>query len=366
MSARPGRPPHPREALFRENWKSIAASSESRAALAAELKVLDAWLERAMDPEQGTVGAQLHAAFRATGCREHIRADRSPGELGLASYASFSTDKRAQKTTMENAIHYTPDAFTSRACLFSTRVHEMIHAIQFRKAPALHAHIGNFNTPVILCPRDQALLTKYMEQDAYAKQAWMASLMVHEIPEDDPVRASAPLELFAWLRGRAGNVTAAISAISEVVMSMANFFTVSGGYGPDWSLAQTYCHKKLLRYEELISSRMDDIRAGTVTLARLDTRDIWEVGNSFGPNIFGAEPPPSGILMPPDLHPDTVSLLARLNGRLGITDENALPAFTDALRARGMSGQDLIDRSFPPQRTWWQSIRQAFGRSGPA
>lgn len=343
---------HQKELEFRDNWDSIANPGNRKTALAQELAVLDRWLLRLRDPDLGSVGEKFKAAFAATGCGEKIQ-DFSPDDDAPAMYIPFACSLSRKTTHLRNMIEYGLYSFSSRAYLFSARIHEMLHAIQYHSAPALHARIGNFQSPIVICPRDAALLTKFMEQDTYAKQAWMTSLALGDIPEGDPARTNFITEAFAQLRQQIGDLQGALSFASQLLMDMKDEkHDIS-------SLGQDYCHRQLVSYNEILPSRLEDIRSGRVTLVRLDPEDIWEISAAFGPNIFGEKRPDPAFLADPDLKPESREILNKMNEQLGITDERNLLTLSQALKDRGMTRQDLLNIVLNPPPTVWQWAKQS-------
>lgn len=325
----------PPESEFRRNWEIFADDASARQeALRQELRLFDRWLNGLCDPDAGDVGSAFRAAFAATGCTEDVSADTGDAE---AYFNAFSRVPGEDRFTFTNKIVYGPAALDERGNLFAARCHESLHAIQYSRAPIMHAVPYNTGAPVLLCPRDFALLVQLTERDTFAKQTWLASLAARARPDiifTDIMDATVPR--LEELRGFPLTFVQALAILGHQIMECI------GPVDSDLIYNQHYGHEALERYDAFLSLRENDIREGRCTLIRLEAQDLRDVSGAFGPVLM------DGIPVPPPLLPQDREAIQRLNEQLGITDENNLPTMREALSARGLKPETLLPFSKNP------------------
>lgn len=298
-------------------------------------------LRRMNDPALGNIGKDLCAAFRQAACPVFI----DPEMKLLAVHTSFTYTGKTARSVYENTIYLSTRATAHGTRHFSALVHEMTHATQTAHSAILHASPYNTATDIVLCPRDFITACERAEQDAYARQALFASLMLRARPDQkrsasnkDPV----PVRIFETLRRRAPAPLDALRQATQYMLARPGYYSAQGHSVP---LADSYHELALTAYAGIMESRLKepDLR---LRFIRMEDEDILDIGRSYGPSLFGdGEKLLPEFAQRPDLSPHNRALLAQLNARLGITDENDLPSFGAALAAQQMTRAEFLARS---------------------
>jgi hypothetical protein len=310
-------------------------------------------LEEAVDPEYGAIGREITQALRFYNC---IEMAVSPNDSqGVASYRPFTwlnnyptTDEKTGKVkfvdykagddlsqfkSFMNIITYKVDDLDEDDLVFS-RFHEGLHAIQWNSTPAAHTCPRNMKAVVMACPRDHALMVQLTEQDVYAKQGWLASLLIANHPELKDKTKYSPVgpDEFKKLRQESANLPAALSEAAKLAMTKK----VTGGA----TFLDYYHNLALDDYMNMIESYK---RAGyKPVFVRLAPEDLKQAGQSVGPNFIKDDP----AFMTLELSEANTAKLALVNAKLGLTgDENELPTFQHALQDKGMTPGDFMEYS---------------------
>lgn len=301
------------------------------------IKTAAEWIGNLTDPELGDIGRQFLELAEKSGCKQKIDIFFTSC---LADYCSFSYNPRG----FVNEITYGPGAEESLARLFSAKVHETTHALQKMNSAALHASPFNPETKIIICPRDWVSLEERCEQDSYTKQAYFNSLLAQFLPEvRDTTRGDAlSVEDFEKIRAAAPNICEAL--IEAARQALAKSF-YSDNPGSEYRFKNSIQDQALKNYEAGIKKRRDCGESGW-KFVRLEPEDIAAIGASCGPNIFGQNGFLPEFLNKPVMLPKAQTKLAEIDKSCGITDADALPTLTEALKETGMTREQFIAQAY--------------------
>lgn len=309
-----------------------SASQAFAAALDAQLAQAKRWLADLHDPERGPLGAELSRAFLRAASAE-IANERLAVN---AAYNSFAWPPAPGRRGFRNAINYGPHVLGDAGRLFGARAHEHIHALQYRKAAALYADPFNDAAPFVLSPLAYVQRKERLEQDAYAKGAWLQSLLPVALQgalEKTPVS----VEDFKALRRRHGNLDKTIAAAARAAARRKGRWLHNGSRHP----ARDLWHALALReYRSIMTARA----ARGVPLpvfVKMGAEDIAAIGDSLGSNPFRTDAKLGTAL--PKLSPENAKLLAELEQAYHVPQD--LPTLGEALAAAKLSPATLICRS---------------------
>ncbi|MDD9900437.1 MAG: hypothetical protein OXT65_05625 [Alphaproteobacteria bacterium] len=328
------------------NLDNIAETfNEVSKALLVRRDLLNTWTDNLVDPELGPVGKDFHAAFVNAECKEFLGLKTTHNAL----FNSYAYPPFEGEEAFKNQIVYGTTVLDDAALLFSARCHEIIHALQYVHAPALHADPFNAETEAFISPRDYLLRKERIEQDAYAKGAWLCTLATDDHPDIREKMDSSMLSVkkFEELRAQHGNLHAALTAGAHAA---ANTLGVWVTNGPKTTAADNWHHLALKEYEAIIDRRLKDGKS--ITFVRMEDNDVLALGQSFGPNPFAAA---DGTLDPSFRQPssfgeDIEKRLATLNAKIGITDETALPTLGSTIKNTHASRQEFLTAMRTPRK----------------
>jgi len=306
--------------------------------LRRDLSDLDSWYDALIDEEGVHIGRAFRDAFVATGCREGINPEKSFSGANYKPYEAGSG--------FVNKILYGATARQNKAPLFLARIHESIHAMQFHKAAIAHTDLFNPRTRIVLCPWDSLRLRELVERDAHGKEVWLSALAQRQslFSSEDVPDSLIPAHEYETIRKEEIDLSLAIVEIADRVMKKG--VLVRSADGTDTiECRDIYHHHALRDFSYGLQARQPDLRAGNITFARLEPEDIEDIGNSFGPNIYGQNASSVSSMDVSTLMVNNRDVLDQINGFLGIGDERDLPAFGEVLAAQGMTRESFLAES---------------------
>ncbi len=332
------------EAALREQFEALQPVFER------ERTVVDEWLENLVDPELGSAGKALRKTFLSTGAAEFVN-PRLTFELGM--YYAMHFPNQPETSAAYGGLGFNRKLLGDRGQLFSTRNHEIIHALQWFVIAAIHTR--HPESPIILCPRDYVTLYECMELDACIKQAWFDALAVNQHPEIEKTLNGFPLppREFKNLRTRTGN-------LQETMKIAAKDLARSSNDPYSKSRANPTPERALLNYAEILKN----LNGRRPIVVRLGPEDIASLGQSFGPNIFA-----DGLPVQPHISDALCGLLLNgYNAALGIKNEDKLPTFSDTLRKKfNITAADFLDlakkeklQTLRPIPSRWEKMAKLF------
>jgi hypothetical protein len=331
------------EKSLQNKWRRAAELEEKGPALVQEyLAVTDGWFASLRDRSRGAVGREFNRRFASSFCRDgdfEAGQDESSGMAGFKLFSPFID--RDSGTFFANRICYRADSLTGPEQFFLSRGHERIHACQAATAPILHADIGNKATNIVLCPRDMIMLVERMEQDAYAKNSWLAWLASRDHPgiRKESAKNIESVAVFESFLRKTHSLQQALGLMAKYAMkSKIDNPCVKG-----MTAGEHYRDHALDIYAFMLQNRQ--YVGGPLIPVRLTPDDIWAIGNSFGPNTFGKDSVHSDFLKPLRLTERQERMIAALNEQLGIKDEKELPALRQALRMQGLTPAAFMAQS---------------------
>lgn len=272
-----------------------------------DLLLLNDWMRGLSDPEQGVIGLALINAFAKTGCTEKMH----PGLPFNAVFNSFVYPPEEGQRSFQNEIAYGPSALEKIATLFAARCHEYMHALQYHAAAVLHADPFNAETNVFVTPEDYLIRKERIEQDAYAKGAWLCSLLAETHPEIVAAMAHVTLTVkdFLKLRGESGDLDEALAKAADKSGETLGHW-IKGIDDPIRTKDAWHAHA-IAEYKNILEARLKEGKP--LTFINMTDKDILALGGAFGPNPFAE----NGKLRPAfarklDLSPDNEKTLQSL------------------------------------------------------
>lgn len=312
----------------------LAATPAFAAALDGRLAVARDWLRGLHDPELGLIGPGLSQMFRRAAARE----EAYEGLSANAVYGSFAWPPGPGQRGFQNVISYGAIALQDMGKLYGARVHEYIHALQYRHAAALYADPFNDASPFVLSPQSYVLRKERLEQDAYAKGAWLQSLL----PQDDAALRGA-LDATPLGVGEFEKLRAAHGTLAQTLAAAARQASDCQGYwlnGIEKSPARDLWHNVALReYRNIMQARAKKGLPPPVFVT-LSTEGIAAIGDNVGPNPFRADA--SLCTEPLRLSPANAALLQEIERECAVPAEAGLPSLRDALKGAGLTPAQFI------------------------
>lgn len=292
--------------------------------LRRDLNLLEAWYEALADRDGRRVGAEFREAFRAAAVGEKVAPDEKQTGAHFRPFDAF--------TGFINEIAYGAGARQDLSRLFLARIHEGIHALQFKNAAALHADLFNSRARVIVCPGDYIKMREYAERDAHSKEVWLASLAAACGLLDAPDKSFSmmPVSEFTALADQARDLRSALAITAEAIMDKEVLVrTVAGAVKQ--TCRAIYAGHALRDYANGLAARRQDLQAGRLTFARLEPEDFRSVCNSFGPALYDQFEDRNEVA--PAL--ESRLILEQMESWLNIVDKSKLPFFKAALNEQG-------------------------------
>jgi hypothetical protein len=320
----------------------------------SNLQLVKGWVKELADVGYPTLGTDFFKHYAQAGLRLQL----NPKLGSTASYCSFSLAK--ENHGFVNTITFGKFAAHKPYHLYNAYLHETLHGFQKRACGALQASPFNEipmplkirsasgeeyeeDVSIIICPEDWLVLQEKCEQDAYAKQAWLNSLLAQREPKavDASNKSAVSVEYFRDCLAQAGGNLAQALHKAAIKASATKFYVDKHGNpsnGP-YSFAHNWHDIALRDYLNAINARRN---SGTTNFVfvRISPEDVHAIGAAFGPNPFGDDP------HDPALVTRTESLksaenqnfagsgekrLKALNAELGIKKYEALPTLRDYL-----------------------------------
>jgi len=318
-----------------------ARQEDERRRLGEQLKTIDGWTERLEDPELGAVGKAFRKATDGTLRFENVDFQMRPS----AGYHSFIYPPKPEQDSFSNYVLYGREALDNPARLMGARIHEFVHALQYQTAAALHADPFNDATNIMVSPYDYVLRKERLEQDAYVKGAWLCSLAVGDAPEIVTAMENSPLPVSTFQKIRAESASLQ-EAFAQAARDCRNLLGVWAKDAEKSVIADEWHARALEEYDLLLKYRRDNLKEGeTLTIVRLEGRDIREIGASFGPNTFGTDDTLPALTEIENLSPATAQKLAEIEKKYDITARKDLPTLDQALGAAGTARAAFIQAS---------------------
>ncbi len=335
------------------------------------LDLVQGWLAGLHDNEHPATGADLQARIAASTFTTTL----DPALGCMATYCSFSLSPK--NPGFINTITFGKLAAKDPFKLFNAYVHESLHGLQKKSCAALHASPFNEsplqikttgadgvereeNVSVIICPDDWIVLDEHCEQDAYAKEAWLNSLLADHMPEALHAGAGGPgggAAEFRRCRNLAGNLEGGLRLYAEKA-AMTKFWVKKDGSPSDtpYCFAHNWQDIALAHYRNAIDIRQREGKDNFI-FVRACAADIEDISRSFGPVIFS--PAPSGPLqgtppltthhgIPIEFSGATAKRLKKLNDSLGIDDKNTLPTLREFLARHNITPEAFMQRTVRP------------------
>lgn len=315
--------------------------AQQRRQLSGQLAKVDGWLARLHDPEQGGVGLAFQRAARGILRREDIDFEMKPS----AGYHSFIYPPNPGQDSFSNYVLYGTEALENAERLMGARTHEYIHALQYQSAAALHADPFNDATNILVSPYDYLLRKERLEQDAYVKGAWLCSLAAADAPDIVPAMAGSPLPVstFENIRAKSAGLQ---DAFETAARDCRNLLGVWAKDAKPSVIADEWHARALDEYALLLQYRHDNLKDGeSLTLIRLEGRDILEIGASFGPNTFGSDAQKPALTEIENLSPANAQKLAEIEKKFGLPPRLSLPTLQETLATQGRTRADFIQAS---------------------
>lgn len=308
--------------------KEIDDAAE-RAKLHQQLRKVDAWTARLHDAELGGVGLAFQKATAGILTSEDFELDMKPS----AGYHSFVYPPNPGQDSFVNHVLYGTEALQNAERLLGARTHEFVHALQYQSAAALHADPFNDANNIIVSPYDYLLRKERLEQDAYVTGAWLCSLAATDAPDIVKVMEGSPLPVstFSDIRAKSTSLQDAFETAARDCRNLEGFWSKDA---EKTRIADEWHARALDEYDRLMKNRFKDLQEGeSITIVRLDGRDIREIGASFGPNTFGNDDNNPALTQVENLSPDNAKKLAEIEAKYGIAPREQLPTLEDALSA---------------------------------
>lgn len=312
--------------------------------ITSHLTLLKQWIEALASPEDPTLGQDFSKKFIATACRETIDDTLNYD----AVFNSFIYPPDPGFSGFTNMILYGKTAAESLERFFLTMCHEHIHAMQYFSAAIMHADPFNAATNIVLCPRDYVTRKQLIEEDAYAKAAWLCALASadHPLIVEETKGMTMSVAQFQEIMARHETIQASLREAAFAVGATEGLWIKDAKTKAP--LADAWHTHALGQYKGVLEERMKEKQKPT--FVRMDETDMLSIGKAFGPNPFGDNtvfPEFRGQVV---LSAENQRLLEELNARAGITDEQSLPTFREALEARGLTPEEFIAASRAPAK----------------
>lgn len=331
------------------------------------LRVVRGWIANLSDTGMPTLGRDFETLYAGAGFRIGI----DPELQCTASYTSFSL--KASNPGFSNKITFGKYAAQNPFKLFNAHLHESIHGLQKRACPALQAspfNAENFtinvddgyggayseDVSIVICPEDWLILQEKCEQDAYAKQAWLNSLLAQTHPDalDAGAKDALSARTFLDCRARAGGDPVQALRLAAPLASQTKFYVdAQGNPTGKYTFANNWQDIALRDYATAIDIRRERGPTNFV-FVRISPEDVHALGGAFGPNSFGDNPSDPAMLTRTrsqttaynkSFPEGAAARLTRLNEDLGIHNYAALPTLRDYLASHGLTLTDFTARS---------------------
>lgn len=311
-------------------------------------------IEGLQDPEAGRIGQELTSKLKASKCEfvEQVTPE-SYGNVQTqqfapsALYTPFTYDWVEPKNRKHGALHpfFNSVSINQNSPLQNraiSTIHEGAHVLAWNNTPILHASPYNGENAakpyLVLCPRDWIRIVILTEQDAFAKQAWLAS---RAAKADDAFYAGTitnptNAQTFELISSYTDNLTQAlVRAANHAVLTWHHDDLLRGEKVP---FMQHYIENALEVYEGC--NRLKNTNG--ITFVQMDDDDLIRVGETIGPNLF-TQQDLIGLgdldqFIPPKLRERYLCLL----NSIGLYNESLLPTFKDALSEQGLTPDEFL------------------------
>lgn len=328
------------------------------------LRTVRQWIADLADAGFPSLGRDFETHIAQAG----FNIDTDPDLACTAVYSSFSL--KQDNPGFINAITFGKYAAQNAYKLYNAYLHESLHGLQKRACAALQASPFNAETltlrvndgwgktheedvSIVICPEDWLILQEKCEQDAYAKQAWLNSLLAQTEPASLDASAKDALSARAFLdcRARAGGDLAQALRLAAPLASQTKFFVdAKGNPTGKYTFAHNWQDIALRAYRDAIDIRRERGPTNFV-FVRISPEDVHALGGAFGPNTFGDNPhDPALLARTPSLTTQenksfaepAAQRLTRINDALGIRNYAALPTLRDYLTSHGMTLEQFM------------------------
>lgn len=323
--------------------------------------------------EMGFVGQSFNQLLTQENVEERFE------KMDKRTLGTFTRDGRFKHSIKYNSHHYSwPDMDGD---LTYVRIHEGIHALQYKNAAAANLSLFDTSFKVMLSPRDYVWRTQIIEHDAFAKAHMMIAYAAENenipLSEENKEIARIFKETFErnagdlkstlidysnsfmndWTADRVDNLSHTMTSVyskekidlyrSNYVLHLQRQFIEADIGIMNVKIAQidsldmTEAEEKELQHA-LFKQVMAMIENHNFIYARLSQEDIAALGNSFGYNMF-SEPEINPLARAPQEIPEKLNrLISEFNKLLGIQDESKLPTVTEALKYYDLSPEQYL------------------------
>lgn len=273
--------------------------------------------------------------------------------MGAACFISYDSNRQ-----FASRIIYEPEILEDFDVWASARIHEYIHAMQFKVSPALSMRPSNGMSDHTLSPLDFAAGEITCEYDAYTKQGWLTSefldaaydkndALISKKLETDKLGLLVTTDLFRKIKkDYDADIVGALRALAKKIALDVTMPLPSPGEEPqDVSLAAGY--GKVATLGMFAATTMNIFSGKKMSPVRLTDEDIVGIANSFGPNPLTDEN--GGLLdiykiesLPSSVQGGTEVLAEKF---YGVTEHASLPSVQEALVSLNVTGQQFIATS---------------------
>ena len=265
----------------------------------------------------------------------------------LAVYTSFSfPPKNPCESGFTNEVTiYGKDERSCQSREISCS-HEMLHASQWSRSPALHAAHLNARSSLVMSLRDWVKATLLTEAEAYTKTSLLAYSMASVYKDEAYAEATEfhPVSVQEIRAALEENMSAEDFNQSLVELAIAGMKkTHHDEDGRAVSFAEFYAKKAVSDY--FLSWRLSDDdykQEFPYSFVRLAKDDYDSMGAAFGPDIMPRLADRSDLFVFDD---KLESHIGEVEARLGIPETEVLPYFKGALGEIGLTPDRFIEGS---------------------
>lgn len=346
-----------------ETLSNIAAALKhvlvSDRKLAKQIDGLDRFYDH-----MGDLGTAFKEAAEGAKPRESVMINPSDSAAHYISFSSYET--------RGHLIEYGEESFKDDFLLLRTRFHEMTHVFQTQNS--VICCVSPFNEAsraagIMVSPLTYLKTELLQEQDTAAKENWLICKAINGFKvSEQEARSAGYLSAVNILQGFS-SFEAFMQRTSEsyigpeeteeemeqYVLSLIAGTTLQVNQAKDGdSLYHYYMHHALDNYEGFV--RQMEAGEGIdpdIVIVEGERDDYIEIGNSFGPNPFVSK---KGKLLGAfndqfsELPADIVARIKDLNERIGYNPRKDRITLNQALKDRGISRSDFLERARPKPR----------------
>lgn len=268
---------------------------------------------------------------------ERVDHDRE-GENGVfAGFRSVQGEDGIFRQFYLPSISFARQTAESHSAMLSTRIHEMVHALQLDVSAAMHASVANMASIPVLHPLEELNLRLLMEYDAFAREAGLTSIFAAQGHYLD-----LPCQRLVDLYDHAGVMTLDLPLSHRLMYTSQNIFT----------RVETDDGETLLDYyaihiaKGLAATFYNVSRAGLPTqIVSLEGSDFWDIiSHGVGPNLLSEDrsfAPEVSFPLPKAAR----DIIIKLCDDLDLKAPDAYPSLRETLRRLGTSRLEFLNAS---------------------